>query len=42
MLATFQAEGIRLPVIFYVGEPKPDAGTPRAVQRSSLRWYCDD
>jgi CheY-like chemotaxis protein len=28
MLATFRAEGIALPVIFYVGQPKPDAGTP--------------
>jgi CheY-like chemotaxis protein len=28
MLATFQAEGINLPVIFYVGEPKPGAGIP--------------
>jgi CheY-like chemotaxis protein len=28
MLAMFQAKGITLPVIFYVGEPKPDAGTP--------------
>jgi hypothetical protein len=28
MLATFQAEGIAQPVIFYVGEPKPGAGIP--------------
>jgi CheY-like chemotaxis protein len=28
MLAAFHAEGIALPVIFYVGEPKPGAGTP--------------
>jgi CheY-like chemotaxis protein len=28
MLDTFRAEGITLPVIFYVGEPKPEAGTP--------------
>lgn len=28
MLATFRAEGILLPVIFYVGAPRPHAGAP--------------
>jgi CheY-like chemotaxis protein len=28
MLAAFRAEGITLPLIFYIGEPKPGAGTP--------------
>ena len=28
MLATFRAEEIDLPLIFYVGNPKPDAGIP--------------
>ena len=28
MLATFRAQGISLPLIFYVGQPKPGAATP--------------
>jgi hypothetical protein len=28
MLAEFREEGIRLPVIFYVGVPRPDADVP--------------
>jgi CheY-like chemotaxis protein len=28
MLAAFHAEGVALPVIFYIGEPKPGTGTP--------------
>ena len=28
MLATFRSEGIVLPVILYVGNPKPGAGVP--------------
>ena len=28
MLEKFREEGITLPVIFYIGTPKPDAGTP--------------